>query len=99
MEEAALHLARIERQVGDARQFKVGIQDAEDPVAQARLFASAGAQWIHVVDLDAARTGEPANLAVIERIASEVACAIEVGGGVRSRASPPMITAPSRVLA
>ena len=31
----------------------------DDPVAAARAFADAGARWIHVVDLDAARTGEP----------------------------------------
>ncbi|NBP52420.1 MAG: 1-(5-phosphoribosyl)-5-((5-phosphoribosylamino)methylideneamino)imidazole-4-carboxamide isomerase, partial [Actinobacteria bacterium] len=55
----------------------------DDPVAVARAFAEAGARWIHVVDLDAARTGEPANLAVVERIAATVGCAVEVGGGVR----------------
>jgi phosphoribosylformimino-5-aminoimidazole carboxamide ribotide isomerase len=57
---------------------------ADDPVAVARSFAAAGAEWIHVVDLDAARTGEPANLAVVEAIASAVPCAVQVGGGVRS---------------
>src|SRR6478735_11653925 len=56
----------------------------DDPVAVARAFAAAGAPWIHVVDLDAARTGEPANLAVVERIAEAVPCAVQVGGGVRS---------------
>ncbi|GMU79897.1 MAG: phosphoribosyl isomerase A [Acidimicrobiia bacterium] len=59
----------------------------DDPVAVARAFAAAGARWIHVVDLDAARTGEPANLAVIERIAESVDCAIQSGGGVRSEAA------------
>ena len=59
----------------------------DDPVAVARAFASAGAPWIHVVDLDAARTGEPANLAVVERIAEAVPCAIQAGGGVRSEAA------------
>ncbi len=57
---------------------------ADDPVAVARAFATAGATWIHVVDLDAARTGEPANLAVVEAIAASVDCAVQVGGGVRS---------------
>ncbi len=56
----------------------------DDPVAVARAFAVAGSQWIHVVDLDAARTGEPANLAVIERIARAVDCRVQCGGGVRS---------------
>ena len=59
----------------------------DDPVAVARAFAAAGARWIHVVDLDAARTGEPANLAVIERIAGTVDVRIECGGGVRSLAA------------
>jgi phosphoribosylformimino-5-aminoimidazole carboxamide ribotide isomerase len=57
---------------------------ADDPVAVARAFAAAGARWIHVVDLDAARTGEPANLAVVEAITASVGCAVQVGGGVRS---------------
>ncbi|MGH9235068.1 MAG: HisA/HisF-related TIM barrel protein, partial [Acidimicrobiales bacterium] len=43
-----------------------------DPVAQARAFAAAGAPWVHVVDLDAARTGEPENRGAIARIASAV---------------------------
>ncbi len=59
----------------------------DDPVAVARAFAVAGSQWIHVVDLDAARTGEPANLAVIERIARAVDCRVQCGGGVRSVAA------------
>jgi len=59
----------------------------DNPVAVARAFALAGAQWIHVVDLDAARTGEPANLAVIEAIASVVPCPVQAGGGVRSVAA------------
>ncbi len=57
---------------------------ADDPVAVARTFAAVGAEWIHVVDLDAARTGEPANLAVIEAIAAAVPCRIQAGGGIRS---------------
>jgi phosphoribosylformimino-5-aminoimidazole carboxamide ribotide isomerase len=57
---------------------------ADDPVAVARSFAGAGAHWIHVVDLDAARTGQPANLAVVEAIAAAVPCLVQAGGGVRS---------------
>lgn len=56
----------------------------DDPVALARAFAAAGAQWLHVVDLDAARTGEPANLAKVEAIVEAVPCAVQTGGGVRS---------------
>jgi phosphoribosylformimino-5-aminoimidazole carboxamide ribotide isomerase len=37
----------------------------DDPVDQARRFADAGAEWIHVVDLDGAVLGEPRNIAVV----------------------------------
>jgi phosphoribosylformimino-5-aminoimidazole carboxamide ribotide isomerase len=56
----------------------------DDPVAQAKVFADAGAPWIHVVDLDAARTGEPVNRPVIAAIAAAVGVPIQTGGGVRS---------------
>jgi phosphoribosylformimino-5-aminoimidazole carboxamide ribotide isomerase len=56
----------------------------DDPVRVAREFAAAGAQWLHVVDLDAARTGEPANLSIIETICATVPCRVQTGGGIRS---------------
>jgi phosphoribosylformimino-5-aminoimidazole carboxamide ribotide isomerase len=56
----------------------------DHPANVAHAFAAAGVEWIHVVDLDAARTGEPANLAVIEKIANAVSCNVQVGGGVRT---------------
>lgn len=56
----------------------------DDPVAQARAFATAGARWIHVVDLDAARSGEPVNRPVIAAIAAAVSVPVQTGGGVRS---------------
>lgn len=56
----------------------------DDPVAQARAFERDGAQWIHVVDLDGARSGVPENIALIERIVRETDLKVEVGGGVRS---------------
>ena len=56
----------------------------EDPVEQARQFVEAGAEWIHVVDLDGARDGVPGNIGIIERIASETGAKLEVGGGVRT---------------
>lgn len=55
-----------------------------DPVAVARDFAAQGARWIHVVDLDAARTGSAQNLSVIEAICDAVDCPVQSGGGVRS---------------
>ena len=60
---------------------------SDDPVAQARAFAAAGARWIHVVDLDAARTGTPRNREVIAAIADAVDVPIQTGGGVRDEAS------------
>jgi phosphoribosylformimino-5-aminoimidazole carboxamide ribotide isomerase len=56
----------------------------EDPLAQALAFAEQGAEWVHVVDLDGARDGVPANIAVIERIAHESGLRVEVGGGIRT---------------
>lgn len=58
----------------------------DDPVAQARSFAADGAAWIHVVDLDAARTGEAHNLAQIAAICAAVDVPVQSGGGVRDRA-------------
>jgi phosphoribosylformimino-5-aminoimidazole carboxamide ribotide isomerase len=58
-----------------------------DPVDVAREFAAAGARWIHVVDLDAARTGEPRNRGVVSAIAAAVDVPVQAGGGVRSEAA------------
>jgi phosphoribosylformimino-5-aminoimidazole carboxamide ribotide isomerase len=55
----------------------------DDPVAQARAFADAGSPWIHVVDLDAARTGEPVNRPVIAAVAGSIGIPVQTGGGVR----------------
>ena len=56
----------------------------DNPVAQAALFKEQGACWIHVVDLNGARSGVPENIALIERIIRETQLKIEVGGGIRS---------------
>jgi len=60
----------------------------DDPVAAARRFAAAGAPWVHVVDLDAARSGDPINRPVVAAIASAVRgqAHVQTGGGVRSLA-------------
>jgi phosphoribosylformimino-5-aminoimidazole carboxamide ribotide isomerase len=60
---------------------------AEDPVAVARRWEAEGATRLHVVDLDAARTGEPANLPVIARIAAAVGIPVQMGGGIRTPAA------------
>lgn len=59
----------------------------EDPVAQAELFAAAGVPWIHVVDLDAARSGVAVNRDVIASIAAAVDVPVQAGGGVRDEAA------------
>ncbi len=56
----------------------------EDPAAQAQLFEEAGAEWIHMVDLNGAKSGVPENIAIIERILRRTNLKIEVGGGIRS---------------
>lgn len=56
---------------------------SDDPVAVARSFAEAGARWIHVVDLDAALTGQPRNSSTVQAIAG-VGVPVQAGGGVRS---------------
>lgn len=58
----------------------------DDPVSVAESFVAAGASWVHVVDLDAARSGDPVNRPVVARIAAALqgeAC-LQNGGGVRS---------------
>ena len=63
--------------------YERGTVYGDDAVAQARAFAAEGASWIHVVDLDAARSGEPVNRPVIEAIAAAVDVPVQTGGGVR----------------
>ena len=55
----------------------------EDPVETARAFEAAGAERIHIVDLDAARGGKN-NREVIKKIRNSVSCIIETGGGIRT---------------
>jgi phosphoribosylformimino-5-aminoimidazole carboxamide ribotide isomerase len=59
----------------------------DDPVDVAKRWQNAGAQWLHVVDLDGADQGFPANEALIARIRQATHLHIEVGGGLRSLAS------------
>ncbi|MDR0889727.1 MAG: 1-(5-phosphoribosyl)-5-[(5-phosphoribosylamino)methylideneamino]imidazole-4-carboxamide isomerase [Oscillospiraceae bacterium] len=55
----------------------------DDPVAQAKAFAAAGAKNIHLVDLDGAKEGKPVNFSVIRAIIEETGLFAEVGGGIR----------------
>jgi phosphoribosylformimino-5-aminoimidazole carboxamide ribotide isomerase len=59
----------------------------DDPVGQALGFAAAGVDWVHVVDLDAARSGEPVNRPIVAAVAAALAPSgvrVQSGGGVRS---------------
>jgi phosphoribosylformimino-5-aminoimidazole carboxamide ribotide isomerase len=56
----------------------------DDPFEAARTWVAEGARFLHVIDLDGARTGTPQNLHHIERIARELPVPVQVGGGLRS---------------
>jgi phosphoribosylformimino-5-aminoimidazole carboxamide ribotide isomerase len=59
----------------------------DDPVKQAEEFSRAGAEWLHIVDLDGAKLGRPVNIEVISAIANLGKFKIEVGGGLRDEDS------------
>lgn len=56
----------------------------DNPVAQAKLFQDAGAQWLHTVDLEGAKDGSTPNYSVIEAICKDTNLKVEIGGGIRS---------------
>jgi phosphoribosylformimino-5-aminoimidazole carboxamide ribotide isomerase len=60
---------------------------ADDPLEAARGWAAQGARFLHVVDLDGARAGEPVNLDHLRRIAEALPTPVEYGGGLRSVAT------------
>jgi len=55
----------------------------DDPVVAARRWAEGGARWLHVVDLDGAKAGEPVNLDHVRRIVAAVDVPVQLGGGLR----------------
>jgi phosphoribosylformimino-5-aminoimidazole carboxamide ribotide isomerase len=59
----------------------------DDPLAMARQWEAAGAEWLHVVDLDGARAGFPVQLALVAAICRAVSIPVQVGGGLRDRAA------------
>ena len=76
------HVVRLKR--GDYNQqttYEV------DPVDTAKKFQDAGCKWLHVVDLDGAKEGRPANLGIIEKICRATKLNVEVGGGLRTEES------------
>lgn len=64
--------------------FDTAHQVADDPLSTARSFQKAGSGWIHMVDLDGARTGDGINRPVILHVAQNTSLKVEVGGGIRS---------------
>lgn len=58
---------------------------ADDPLALARAYADAGATWLHLVDLDAARTGGYTLQPLLETIKAQTGLRVQTGGGVRNR--------------
>lgn len=60
---------------------------ADDPVAMALKWESMGAQWLHLVDLDGAKTGVMLNKEIITAISQAVKIPVEVGGGIRNEAT------------
>jgi phosphoribosylformimino-5-aminoimidazole carboxamide ribotide isomerase len=59
----------------------------DDPAAQARAFAAAGCRWLHIVDLDGAFAGRPMNAAAVDAILAAVEVPVQLGGGLRDRAT------------
>jgi phosphoribosylformimino-5-aminoimidazole carboxamide ribotide isomerase len=57
-----------------------------DPIELAAQYRDVGARWLHVVDLDGAKRGEPVNLALITRMRATAGLDVQLGGGVRTRA-------------
>ena len=55
----------------------------DDPGAQASEFQQAGAEWLHLVDLNGAFAGEPVNGAAVDRILASVTIPVQLGGGIR----------------
>jgi phosphoribosylformimino-5-aminoimidazole carboxamide ribotide isomerase len=58
-----------------------------DPAEQARKFVAAGFEYLHIVDLDGAFAGKPMNAAAVERILAAVQTPVQLGGGIRDRAT------------
>jgi phosphoribosylformimino-5-aminoimidazole carboxamide ribotide isomerase len=66
-----------------AGDFATAEEVAPDPVAAAKRLVAEGAEWLHVVDLNGARTGRPENLGTIRAIANRFTVRIQAGGGIR----------------
>ena len=72
---------------------------SSDPVEVAKGFENAGLKRLHIVDLDGARTGTPANLAVLERVAAGTSLDIDFGGGIKTETDVEAIFAAGAAIA
>ncbi|CAA7621040.1 1-(5-phosphoribosyl)-5-[(5-phosphoribosylamino)methylideneamino]imidazole-4-carboxamide isomerase [Magnetospirillum sp. SS-4] len=82
----------IDLKDGACVRLKLGLmEDATvfnlDPGAQAKSFADAGAEWIHVVDLNGAFAGKPVNAGAVDAILRAVSVPVQLGGGIRDMAT------------
>lgn len=66
-------------------EFSTASQVADSAVETAQAFASAGARWVHMVDLDGARGGTRTNFPHIKRVMEQSGLAVELGGGIKTR--------------
>ena len=78
----------IDLKGGECVRLKHGLMEQAtvynpDPAAQARTFAAAGFQWIHVVDLDGAFAGAPKNAEAVSAVIAAVDLPVQLGGGIR----------------
>lgn len=60
---------------------------SDDPVGVAREWEARGGDWLHVVDLDAAFSGEQSNLEVVRSMAATIGIPVQLGGGIRDEAA------------
>ena len=67
--------------------FSTAHRVAEDPLATAQAFRQAGAEWIHMVDLDGAKTGVKTNADIFKAVARDSGLNVELGGGIRDMAT------------
>ena len=82
----------IDLKEGACVRLKLGLMDQAtvfntDPGAQARTFAEAGAEWIHVVDLDGAFAGKTMNAHAVDQILKAALIPVQLGGGIRDMAT------------
>ena len=57
----------------------------DNPLEPAIKWAKSGADWLHIIDLDGAKTGEPVNIDLIQKILKTIDIKIQIGGGIRSK--------------